>query len=122
MVGDKEIEVLTASSERKLIAIANSHVSFMRGENPKAFPARLDPADELRVKSWPAFSPSGKTELKADEKSNVLQLPLVNCELHGEPLAVIQSMTEKLIASKGLVFAPLTPCCRQAIVFFQGLV
>jgi hypothetical protein len=60
-VGGKEIEVLTASSERKLIAIANSHVSFMRGENPKAFPARLDPADEIRVKAWPAFSPNGTT-------------------------------------------------------------
>ena len=101
-VEGKEIEVLSASSERKLVTIANSHVSFMRGENPKAFPARLDPADEIRVQSWPAFSPNGKTELKTDEKANVLQLPLVNCELAGEPLAVIQHMTETLIAAKGV--------------------
>ena len=120
VVGDKEIEVLTASSERKLIAIANSHVSFMRGENPKAFPARLDPADELRVKSWPAFSPSGKTELKADEKSNVLQLPLVNCELHGEPLAVIQSMTEKLIASKGVGIRTIDTLLQAGNCIFPG--
>ena len=32
---------LTAAAEQKLIRIANSHVSYMRGENPKAFPARL---------------------------------------------------------------------------------
>jgi hypothetical protein len=102
VVDGKEIEVLSASSERKLVAIANSHVSFMRGENPKAFPARLDPADEIRVQNWPTFSPNGTTELKVDEKSNALQLPLVNCELHGEPLAVIKAMTEKLIAAKGV--------------------
>jgi len=101
-VEGKEIEILSASSERKLVTIANSHVSFMRGENPKAFPARLDPAPELRVQAWPAFSPNGKTELKTDEKANVLQLPLVNCELAGEPLAVIQNMTETLIAAKGV--------------------
>ena len=100
-VGGKEIDVLSPSSEKKLIAIANSHVSFMRGENPKAFPARLDPADEIRVKAWPAFSPNG-SELKPDEKSNVLQLPLVNCELTGEPLEVIKAMTESLIAAKGV--------------------
>jgi hypothetical protein len=102
VVGGKEIEVLSASSERRLIAIANSHVSFMRGENPKAFPARLDPADEVRVLTWPEFSPNGKTELKDDERANVLELPLVDCPLTGEPLAVIQHMTETLIAAKGV--------------------
>ena len=119
-VGGKEIEVLSVSSEKKLIAIANSHVSFMRGENPKAFPARLDPSDDVRVQNWPAFSPNGTTELKADEKSNVLQLPLVNCQLHGESLAVIQAMTEKLIASKGVGIRTIDTLLQAGNCIFPG--
>ena len=64
MKNDEEgnkIEVLSEQSENKIIDLANRYVSFMRGENPKAFPARLDPAPELRIKTWPDFNPNGKT-------------------------------------------------------------
>lgn len=115
-----EVDVLSKSSERKLVAIANSHVSFMRGENPKAFPARLDPSDDLRIQTWPQFSPNGTTELKTDEKKHVMQLPLVNCALEGEPLAVIKNMTERLIAAKGVGIRTIDTLLQAGNCIFPG--
>jgi hypothetical protein len=120
VVGEKEIEVLTESSEKKLIAIANSHVSYMRGENPKAFPTRLDPQDNLRIKIWPKMNPDGKSELKADEKENVMKLPLVSCVLKGDPLQVIQHLTENLIASKGIGIRTIDTLLQAGNCIFPG--
>ena len=120
VVGEKEIEVLTESSEKKLIAIANSHVSYMRGENPKAFPTRLDPQDNLRIKTWPKMNPDGKSELKADEKENVMKLPLVSCDLKGDPLQVIQHLTENLIASKGIGIRTIDTLLQAGNCIFPG--
>ena len=95
-------EQLTAESESKLLRVANGHVSFMRGENPKAFPARLDPADELRVREWPSLDPTGTKPIEPQQRDDVMRLPLVKCELLNESLAVIQSMTERLVGAKGV--------------------
>ena len=102
-VGDEMLEQLTPASEAKLVRIANSHVSFMRGENPKAFPARLDPPDAVRITRWADFAPNGTTKIEPEiQKANVLRLPLVKCELVGDSLTVMKAMTEKLVADKGV--------------------
>ena len=60
----EEGERLTAESEEKIIRVANGHVSFMRGENPRAFPARLDPPMDFRLKVWPDMTPNGTTAIE----------------------------------------------------------
>lgn len=99
----KDVEVLTPESEARFARIANGHVSFMRGENPRAFPARLNPAGHPQFTSWPRFTPDGTTEIPTQQqKDDVQRLPLVACPLNGDSLAVIQSMTERLVAAKGV--------------------
>jgi len=99
----KDIEVLTPESESRLIEIANGHVSFMRGENPRAFPARLNPAGHPQFNSWPRFTPDGKTEIPMQQqKDDVQRLPLVICPLNADSLLVIQNLTERLVAAKGV--------------------
>jgi len=119
--GGKEMEVLTEVSENKLIKIANGRVSFMRGENPKAFPVRLDPSDDLRITSWPSMNPNGKTEIKpTQQKIDVLRLPLVKCELTGEPLKVIQDLTKKLVAAKGIGIRTIDTLLQAGNCIFPG--
>jgi len=119
IVFDKE--VLTPESEAKIVKVANGHVSFMRGENPRAFPSRLDPAPELRVQSWPTFAPNGTLEIKPEsQKENVLQLPLVKCELTGEPLEVIKNLTEKLVEAKGVGIRTIDTLLQAGNCIFPG--
>ena len=100
---ERGVEVLKPESEQRLIQIANGHVSFMRGENPRAFPARLDPDDAFRVKTWPAMTPNGTTRIEPEQqKEDVLRLPLVKCELAADGLAIIKDLTERLVAAKGV--------------------
>ena len=99
----KDVEVLTPESEARLARIANGHVSFMRGENPRAFPARLNPAQHPQFTSWPRFTPDGKTEIPTQQqRDDVQRLPLVACPLNGDSLLVIKTLTENLVAAKGV--------------------
>jgi hypothetical protein len=115
------IEKLTPESERRIIEVANGHVSFMRGENPRAFPARLDPPNEQRVLTWPRMAPNGTTEIKPEsQKTDVMRLPLVKCELVRDSLTVIQSMTESLIASKGVGIRTIDTLLQAGNCIFPG--
>ena len=113
-------EQLTKRSEEYLMKIANGRVSFMRGENPKAFPARLDPADALRVSEWPSNEPNGKKPISREQQEDVLRLPLVKCDLVGEPFEVIQSFTEKLVASKGVGIRTIDTLLQAGNCIFPG--
>jgi len=113
-------EQLSEASENRIIDVANGHVSFMRGENPKAFPARLDPSDSIRIQSWPPNEPNGTKAISKEQKNDVLRLPLVKCELTGEPLAVIRSMTEKLVASKGVGIRTIDTLLQAGNCIFPG--
>lgn len=94
---------LMPESEARLVKIANGHVSYMRGENPKAFPVRMDPPAAIRVTAWPRFAPNGTLEIKPDTaKTDAIRLPLVKCDLNADSLSVIQHMTETLVAAKGV--------------------
>ena len=105
-------EQLTPESEARLIKIANGRVSFMRGENPKAFPSRLDPSEDLRINSWPTQGPDSKEIVPAippytpgqegSQREGVLSLPLVKCDLNKDSLDVIQHLTSTIVVQKGL--------------------
>lgn len=112
-------EQLTEESENKLIKIANGRVSFMRGENPKAFPARLDPIVEEKA-VWPSLPPDGGESISKAEKDDVLRLPIIQCNLEGETLGVIQHMTETLIASKGIGIRTIDPILQAGNCVFPG--
>ena len=112
-------EQLTEESENKLIKIANGRVSFMRGENPKAFPARLDPIVEEKA-VWPSLPPDGGDSISDAEKKDVLRLPIIQCNLVGETLGVIQHMTETLIASKGIGIRTIDPILQAGNCVFPG--
>ena len=62
--------------------IAGSYVSFMRGENPLAFPIRLDPEldEKNKLTSWPTFDPLIE-EIPEDQRLQVINLPYVACEI-----------------------------------------
>jgi len=113
-------EQLTPESEARIIQVANGHVSFMRGENPKAFPARLHPASELMIKTWPAHAPNGRTVLDPIQKEDVLRLPLVKCELKGDTLAVMKHMTERLVEAKGVGIRTIDTLLQAGNCIFPG--
>ncbi len=113
-------EQLSKASEDKLIKVANGHISFMRGENPKAFPSRLDPADSVRISEWPENEPNGTKKIPGPQKEDVLRLPLVKCALEGEPLQVIKSMTERLVASKGVGIRTIDTLLQAGNCIFPG--
>ena len=114
-------ETLSEESENRLIQIANGHVSFMRGENPRAFPARLDPSEDVRVSSWPDISPNGITRIPGEQKADVLRLPLVDCRLHGDSLEVIRSNTERLLeGGKGLGIRTIDTMLQAGNCIFPG--
>lgn len=113
-------EQLSSASENRLIQVANGHISFMRGENPKAFPARLDPADSVRISDWPSNEPNGTKVIPVPQKNDVLRLPLVECKLEGEPLAVMKAMTERLVASKGVGIRTIDTLLQAGNCIFPG--
>jgi hypothetical protein len=117
-------ERLTPESEKRIIQVANGHVSFMRGENPRAFPARLDPQDVIRLKRWADFTPDGVTRIEPPGetriKNDVLRLPLVECRLNNDSLLVIQTLTEKLVASKGVGIRTIDTLLQAGNCVFPG--
>lgn len=113
-------EQLTRESDAKLIKIANGRVSFMRGENPKAFPARLDPMIANRLTFWPNKEPSGKDTIPEQQKQDALRLPIVKCELAGDTLEVMQSLTDRLVAAKGVGIRTIDTLLQAGNCIFPG--
>ena len=117
-------EQLTPESEQKIIRVANGHVSFMRGENPRAFPARLDPQESIRLRRWAEFTPDGITRIEPPNenriKNDILRLPLVECRLNNDSLLVIQTLTEKLVATKGVGIRTIDTLLQAGNCVFPG--
>ena len=117
----EEGERLTAESEEKIIRVANGHVSFMRGENPRAFPARLDPPMDFRVKVWPDMLPNGTVRIEpASQKANALRLPLIDCPLYKESFTVIHALTSQLVAAKGVGIRTIDTLLQAGNCIFPG--
>jgi hypothetical protein len=117
----EEGERLTEESENKIMRVANGHVSFMRGENPRAFPARLDPAADLRVKTWPDMTPNGSTRIEPQvQKANALRLPLIECVLYKDSFTVIHALTTSLVAAKGVGIRTIDTLLQAGNCVFPG--
>jgi hypothetical protein len=117
----KDVEVLTPESEAKIVRVANGHVSFMRGENPRAFPARLNPQDHPQFESWPDYSPDGTTKIQSQQqKDDVCRLPMVKCELNKDSLTVMRAVTERLVAAKGVGIRTIDTLLQSGNCVFPG--
>jgi hypothetical protein len=89
---------LRTSGKTRLGLIASRYVSFMRGENPKSFPIRLDPNEEmLRDIEYPKETPRGGV---VPDKELVYKehLPIVPIELKGDALVASRFLTNDLEA------------------------
>jgi hypothetical protein len=84
--------------------LSSCFVSFMRGENPVSFPLRLDPAPELRLRTWPTLAPN-RTPVPEGDQAKLLTLPFVPCVLEGEALGTYTDMTNRLIGESGITLA-----------------
>lgn len=116
-----EGERLTEESENKIMRVANGHVSFMRGENPRAFPARLDPPTDLRLKIWPDMTPNGSTRIEPQvQKANALRLPLIECALYKDSLTVIHALTSSLVSAKGVGIRTIDTLLQAGNCVFPG--
>ena len=75
---------------------AAAYISFMRGENPLSFPARLEPQQFRdgrpipRLTEWPEFNPKGEP---TGNTANVLKLPLVKVSYEGASLEAYASIS-----------------------------
>ena len=117
----EEGERLTEESEEKIIHVANGHVSFMRGENPRAFPARLDPPMDFRLKVWPDMTPNGTTAIEPQsQKANALRLPLIECPLYKDSFTVIHALTSSLVAAKGVGIRTIDTLLQAGNCVFPG--
>jgi hypothetical protein len=83
--------------------IANSYVSFMRGENPLAFPIRLNPvvAPQNELPIWPEKDPEG-AEIDDEQRLQITNLPFVACEIPEDRVEDFQDYCADLIQKEKL--------------------
>lgn len=88
--------------ETLLAAAAMRYISYMRGENPKSFPIRLNPQgiSKLSRASYPMSNPRGGAIADAD-KIFVDRLPITPIKLKGDALDVSKKFMEALPAGIG---------------------
>ena len=88
--------------ERKLGTLLQAYVSFMRGENPLAFPIRLEPEDLPRLTVWPTKNPLSSPLEDAKVREQIVNLPFVKTEYSEEGLRAYLSVVKRLLATSGL--------------------
>jgi hypothetical protein len=83
--------------------IANSYVSFMRGENPLAFPIRLNPItpEKNELPLWPEKDPVG-AEISEEQRLQITSLPFVACEVPVERVEDFEDYCTELIRKEKL--------------------
>ena len=92
---------ITVEGSKRIAAIAQRYVSFMRGENPISFPIRLFP-QVPSIAAYPTLNPRGNP-IPDGERDYYRHLPLVPIPLQGDTLrASIQFMTELPSEGQGL--------------------
>ena len=91
---------LRSKGKEYLGYIASRYVSFMRGENPKSFPIRLDPQDIplLRDREYPTQTPRAGP-IPDGEDVFKDYLPIVSIELIGDALAASRLLVDDLETS-----------------------
>lgn len=100
-VFDKEGK-LKSEGEKLLAAAATRYVSYMRGENPKSFPIRLNPQGitKLSQSSYPLSNPRGGV-IPDDDKIFIDRLPITPIKLKADALEVSKKFMEALPAGTG---------------------
>jgi hypothetical protein len=87
---------------QKLGLILQAYVSFMRGENPLAFPIRLVPEGLPRVETWPTKNPLGTPLEDEGVREQIVNLPFIKAEHTEAGLRDYRAVVSKLIVSSGL--------------------
>jgi hypothetical protein len=88
--------------QKLLAGVASRYISFMRGENPKSFPIRLNPQniDMLTEDSYPPQNPRGG-KIDEEEIEYINHLPITPIELKGDALDVSLQFMRSLPAGTG---------------------
>jgi hypothetical protein len=89
----------TEGGKQKLGLVASAYVSFMRGENPLSFPARLPPLNRPTLEAWPERSPLGES-IDKDDRTRMLNLPFIPVEFSGATAELYTNLTEQVISRK----------------------
>jgi hypothetical protein len=98
----------TENGRKRFGEIIQSYVSFMRGENPLAFPIRLKPEEFSPITNWPKKNPLGATieapppPGKVGIRDQIVELPFVGVEFTEDGLADYRTLVARLIGSAGL--------------------
>lgn len=87
--------------EELLGRVARSYVSFMRGENPLAFPIRLRPEGTDTLEEWPEVDPQGR-EIDVEQQMQMVKLPFVPCEFNDQGIDAYRAVIGELIVRSGL--------------------
>lgn len=91
----------TDGGQELLGRVAQCYVSFMRGENPLAFPIRLTPQHVDSIEEWPEVDPQGR-EIEVEQQMQMIKLPFVGCEFTEEGLAAYRTIIGELLVKSGL--------------------
>lgn len=99
---DKSGNFLDEASETKFGLIVQAYVSFMRGENPLAFPIRLKPMDLPELTVWPSKNPLGGPLEDQSVRERIVELPFVPAQHTEEGLRDYRAIVARLIVASGL--------------------
>jgi len=102
---DSDGNFLTGDSDGKKMFgdIVEAYVSFMRGENPLAFPIRLKPSNLPMVENWPRKNPLGATiDDSSDVREHMVQLPFVATQFSDDGLRDYRAVVARLLGASGL--------------------
>ncbi len=89
--------------KKKFGDIVEAYVSFMRGENPLAFPIRLKPNNLPMVETWPTKNPLGTLiQNESDVREHMVQLPFVATQFSDDGLRDYRAVVVKLLGASGL--------------------
>lgn len=75
----------------------------MRGENPLAFPVRLNPllSESQKVRVWPSKQPDGGT-ISEEQRRQVINLPYVACPIPAENIPEFKALCATIISKEKL--------------------
>ncbi len=93
---------VTRSGREVLGEVASKYVSFMRGENPKYFPLRLQPNERRypKVTQYPPYNVTGTAKI-VNVGAFTQMLPIVPSVLEDDAAAVMRNLQRIVLASKG---------------------
>lgn len=107
--------------DKRFGQIVQGYVSFMRGENPLAFPLRLAPEDVPQIASWPTSDPLGNAIEDERTLTHIVNLPFVPTEFKGQGLLDYKSIVGKQILSSGLRLGSSDALVQAGNFLFPGL-